>query len=126
MGLKNQVLSIQQVAEATITEGQILKNGTAGLQVLPAAAVGDKSIGIAEHGAASGEGIRMQLLGRANIKAGGTIAKGDLLTSNASGFAVTAAPATGANNRIIGYALESAVANDEFSGMIAPSEKQGA
>lgn len=126
MGLKNTELSLEQVAEATITEGQILKNGSAGLQVLPAASVSDKSIGVAEHDAASGEGIRMQVAGRAKYKAGGTIAKGDLLTSDASGRAVTAAPAQGDNNRIIGYATESAVVNDLFSGMIYASEKQGA
>jgi hypothetical protein len=126
MSLKNPELSIERVAEATITEGLILKQGTAGLQVLPAAAATDKLIGVSEHDAATGTGARMQVGGRAKLKAGGTIAAGDLLTSNASGQAITAAPATGVNNRIIGYALEAAVSGDFFSGMIFPSEKQGA
>lgn len=126
MSLKNPELSIERVAEATIAEGIILKPGTAGLQVLPGAAATDKLIGVSEHGAASGEGIRMQVGGRAKLKSGGTIAAGDLLTSNASGQAIAAAPAAGVNNRIIGYALEAAASGDFFSGMLFPGSLQGA
>lgn len=126
MSLKNPELSIERVAEGAIADGIILKQGTAGLQVAPAAAATDKLIGVSEHAADDGTGVRLQVGGRAKLKAGGTIAAGDLLTSDASGQAVAAAPATGVNNRIIGYALDAAVSGDFFSGMIFPGSVQGA
>lgn len=125
MSLKNPILSLEYVAGGTITEGQILKHSS-DTAVVAAAAATDKIIGVAEHAAASAATVRVQLMGRAKVKAGGTIARGDLVTSDASGLAVAAAPGAGVNNRILGVALQAAVSGDEFSVLLAQCEKQGA
>jgi hypothetical protein len=125
MSLKVAVLEMAFAAEATITEGQILKLGAADRGVTPAAAATDKLFGVACHDAASAATVRVALMGEAVLKAGGTIARGDLLTSNASGLAIAAAPATGINNRIVGVAIDAAVSGDLFSALLSQSEKQG-
>ncbi len=126
MSLKNPILSLERLADGAITEGQILKPGAAAGDAAAAAAATDKLIGVAEHDAADNATVRVQHMGRARVKAGGTIADGDPITSNASGQAVVAAPAAGVNNRILGFALQSAVSGDLFSVLIAQGSMQGA
>ncbi|MEW6314136.1 MAG: capsid cement protein [Pseudomonadota bacterium] len=100
-------------AEAAVAAYTIVKPGTADGQVLAAAAVSDKSIGITtDIAAAINERCDVILSGVADVLYGGTVTRGDLLTADASGRAVTAAPAAGANNRIIGIALVSGVVGD--------------
>lgn len=78
----------------------------------------DFSIGIADSlGGDSGGRCEVALTGVAEVRAGGTVARGALVTSNAAGAAVTASP----GNRVIGIALEAAVINDIFRVRIAQS-----
>ena len=106
-------LTKSYLAEAAISAARIVKVGAADYGVLVAAAVSDKIIGIStEIDAASGERIDVVHEGIADLKLGGTVARGDLLTSDASGQGVTAAPAAGTNNRIVGMALISGVSGD--------------
>jgi hypothetical protein len=83
-------------------------------------------MGVASHDAADNAKVRIQLAGIAVVKAGGTIAKGALVTSDAAGKAVAAAPGAGVNNRILGIAQESAVNGDLFSVLITLGSLQGA
>lgn len=123
----NQILAKNFVAEAAVTKRRIVKVGTADGQVLQAAAVGDASFGIAaELDVALGERIDVHVVGIAEAEAGGAIARGDLITSDATGQAVAAAPATGVNNRVVGIAMVSAVAGDIFPVLLAPGQIQGA
>lgn len=119
----------------------LLKNFTAGAAIAPfravkfsaadtviqAAAASDASIGIcSEVGPASGERCDIVLIGIANAEAGAAISGGALLTSDATGRVIAAAPAAGANARVIGLALDAAVAaGDIIRVLISQSSMQG-
>lgn len=95
--------------------------------VIQAAAVADFIVGVAnEVGAASGERQDVVMAGIAFAEASAAIALGAFLTTDASGRVVTAAPAAGTNNRIIGIALEAAAATgDVIRVLVAPGTFQG-
>lgn len=61
----------------------------------------------------------------ANLQLGGAVAVMDPITSDANACGVKAAPAAGANNRIVGFALASGVANDIIPVLITPGIIQG-
>lgn len=96
-------------AGATLTNGQAVKlNST--LQVIPASAATDKIIGVVNQDVTNGWSTDVRLrsaTGTICIKAGGTIAIGDAVTSDTAGLGVAT---TTAGNQIIGYALEAGVA----------------
>src|SRR6266704_4296307 len=94
--------------------------------LLQAAAVGDKLLGVStDIAAAINERCDIILAGSATILFGGPVARGDLLTSDASGRAVTAAPAGGVNNRIIGIAMVSGVVGDIGQMIVSQGSAQG-
>lgn len=75
---------------------------------------------------AIGERISVQMVGCiAEVEAGGTITRGDPITSDASGRAITAAPAVAANAAIVGYAEVSGVVGDIITVDVLPSRVQG-
>lgn len=97
----------------------IVKFTATDFQVTAAAAASDKLAGVTtELAAADGERVDVIHDGIAYVVAGGTVAAGDPVTSNASGQGVTAAPATGANANCIGRARQSAVSGDVFEVII--------
>ncbi|MDT8286285.1 MAG: DUF2190 family protein, partial [Elusimicrobiales bacterium] len=65
------------------------------------------------------------LAGKTKVIAGGAISAGDPVTSDASGLAVAAAPAVGANAGVVGFALEDAVAGDLVKILASPGSTQG-
>lgn len=88
----------------------IVKPHSAAGQVVVGAAATDKLIGVStEIASASGDRCDVFLGGIAEVIFGGTIAAGDLVTSDASGHAVAT---TTANNRVIGIALVAGVDGD--------------
>lgn len=124
--MSNQLLTKQFVAEAAIAAHRIVKFGTTDDYVVQAAAVGDASFGVVEGVAPdAGERCDVVVSGVAELKLGGTVARGGPITSDASGQGVAAAPAAGVNNRVIGYALASGVSGDVIPVQIAPSTLQG-
>lgn len=124
--MANNGLTKCYTAEGAINANRIVKVGAADYGVLQAAAVGDKSIGIStEIDAASGERVDVVLAGIADLKLGGTVARGDLLTSDATGQGVTAAPAGGTNNRIVGMAIISGVTGDIIPALVSQGSFQG-
>lgn len=96
--------------------------------VVQGAAATDSLIGVSDMSAnvASGGRCDVRLSGVVEIDAGGNISRGALVTADADGKAVAAAPAQGVNNRVIGWALTSAVSGDVVDVFIAPSSMQGA
>lgn len=75
---------------------------------------------------AIGERISVQMSGNvAEVEYGGTVARGDPLTSDATGRAITAAPAAGANVFIVGYAEVSGVVGTIGTVDVAPGRVQG-
>lgn len=125
--MRNQGLIKNYTAEAAIAAYRIVKFGAADGGVLQAAAVGDKLIGVTDRLAAavSGDRIDVTRSGIAEVQYGGAVAAGDLLTSDADGKAVVAAPAAGANVRIIGVAEVAGVLDDIGSMAIEPGSFQG-
>jgi hypothetical protein len=102
------------VAGGTINKYRIVKFSADGVVVQGAAAT-DSIIGVVDIPAlnvASGNRVDVVHDDIAQIEYGGTVTRGDLLTSDSVGRAITASPATGVNNRIIGVALVSGVASD--------------
>lgn len=113
-------------AEAAITKYTIVKMGSADGQVLQAAAVGDKIVGVTtDIDAAINERCDVIFGGEAEVVFGGAVTRGDLLTTDANGRAVTAAPAAGTNNRIVGIALVSGVLGDVGRILVQPGSFQG-
>ena len=124
--MANNGLTKSYTAEGAIAANRIVKVGANDYGVLQGAAATDKLIGVTtEIDAASGERVDVVLEGIADLKIGGAVARGDLVTSDATGQGVTAAPAAGANNRIIGVALISGANGDIIPVKIAPSSLQG-
>jgi hypothetical protein len=113
-------------AAAAITGNRAVKFSTSDTTVVQAAAATDAIIGVADSlGASSGGRCDVVMSGTSEIEYGGTITRGDLLTADANGKAVTAAPAAGVNNRIIGIAMRSGVSGDIGLVLIQPSSVQG-
>lgn len=106
---------------------KIVKPGAADWEAVNSAAAADFHVGVCVQpgGAAQGERADVALQGIVEVIAGGTITRGNSVTSDASGNAVAAAPSTGVNNRIVGIALVSAVANDIIPILLAQGSVQG-
>lgn len=113
--------------ETIVPPYRIVKFGAATLSLMLATAPTDKLIGTSGRMGAAVIGDRCEAtrMGLDKVTYGGTVAAGDPLTSDATGRAITAAPAAGANVYIIGYAEIPGVINDEGLVLIAPSQMQG-
>lgn len=113
-------------AGGALIKRRIVKHGAADVEVLQAAAAADKSVGITtDIDTAIGNSADVIRGGIAPVEYGGVVTRGDPLTSDAVGRAVTAAPAAGANVRIAGFADVSGVLGDIGSIYIAPGVMQG-
>lgn len=126
--MANNGLTKSYNAEGAISANRIVKVGAAdgGVLQAAAAAVTEFMIGIStEVDAATGERCDVVHEGIADLKLGGTVARGGPVTSDATGQGVAPAPAGGANNRVIGFALQSGVTGDIIPVLIAPSIMQG-
>lgn len=125
MGTPNQIRN--KVAEAAVTKYRILKHGAADDQVLHADGVSAKLAGIStEIDTDINDRCDVIKGGIAEVEYGGTVARGDDLTSDGTGRAIAAAPAVGVNNNIIGQSEVSGVVGDIGSVNISISVKQGA
>jgi hypothetical protein len=95
--------------------------------VIQSAAATASHVGVSsELDVASGERIEVVTHGIAYVTAGAAITLGALVTSDATGRAVAAAPATGVNNRTIGIAMEAAAAaGDIIRVLLSPGSVQG-
>ena len=114
-------------AGGAIGANRFVKFGSSDTAVVQGAAATDAIFGISDLAAASTERVDVCVSGKAKqIVYGGTVTRGDLLTSDSTGRAVTAAPAAGANVRIGGIALVSGVVGDVGSILLSPGSLQGA
>ncbi len=116
----------QYTAETAVGANLIVKPGSTDDYVVQAAAATNLLMGISGN-IAAGAGERIDIIKRgiADVIYGGTITRGDPITSDANGKAVTAAPATGANVRIIGFAEVSGVSGDVGFVRISQGSLQG-
>ncbi len=103
-------LALPFIAGGTIPKFTIVKPHSTAGQVVAGAAATDKLIGVSgEIDAVANDPMDVHVNGVRRVKYGGTVAVGDLLTSDASGNAVVT---TTAGNRIVGIAMIAGVAND--------------
>lgn len=122
----NLVISKSFNAGGAIAANSIVKIGANDYDVLQGAAATDFLIGIStETSSIPAERTDVIMIGVGDLKINATVVRGALLTSDASGLGVTAAPGAGINNRIIGTALISGVAGDIIPVLIAPGPVQG-
>jgi hypothetical protein len=104
----------------------IVKPGADDASVVVANAATDALMGTNDELArAVGENADIVKMGIAPVRFGGVVTRGDALTSDGAGRAITAVPAPGANARIIGFAEVSAVADDIGPYLVSPGRIQG-
>jgi len=105
------------IAPAAIAGRMLVTFGAADGKVAEASAVSDPLLGVAEQiGSRDNDRVDVIVAGIAEVVAGGNITRGDSLTANASGQAITSVAGT---DRIVGLALQSGVANDIIDVLIA-------
>lgn len=120
------VLKKNYRAEAAVAKRRIVKMGSADGLVVVGAAATDAVFGVShEIDAAINERLDVNIIGVVEVEFGGTVARGGPVTSDATGKAVAAAPGAGVNNRVIGFALVSAVAGDVAPVLLSQCLMQG-
>jgi hypothetical protein len=113
-------------AGGAIPARTLVKFGADEKTVVAAAAATDSVIGVTtDIDAALNDPVDVQLQGIAIVKAGGAITRGGFVASDANGNGVTPAPAAGANNRVVGIAMQDAVLNDLFDVFLRQGTLQG-
>jgi hypothetical protein len=116
----------QYIAETAITPNLIVKFGSTDDYAVLAAAGTDKVMGVSGNvGGDAGGRVDIIKAGIADVIAGGTFARGDLLMSDAAGKAIVAAASAASNVRVIGTAEASAVSGDIVGVLISPCSFQG-
>lgn len=126
MPQRNPDLFLAYTAGGAIAANRFVKFGANDRTMLQAAAATDAIVGVSDLAVASGETVDVCQTGIFPVVYGGTVARGDLLTSDSSGRAITAAPGAGVNHRIGGVAMESGVVGDLGSVRLSPGSIQGA
>ncbi len=122
------VVMTKEAEGGAIGAGLAVVQGTAARQAKLPAAAGARAVGVTGFAVgAAGRQMAVILMGMAKATASAAIVVGDpLQVAGTSGKLEKAAPATGANANVIGYALSSAAADgDEFDALIVPSSLQG-
>lgn len=114
---------------ATVPEGSVMAVGAADNKAKLAGATPGISAGLLglakDANTTAGATLDIVTSGVFPAIAGGTISRGDPLTSDSAGAVVTAAPSGGTNIAIIGHALASAVAGDRVPVLIGRYILQG-
>lgn len=111
--MRNEGIAKTYYAGAAVAAHRIVKHGADELHAVQGAAATDKIIGVSDLGAdAAEESMDVFHSGIVLVVYGGTVAAGDLLTSDAGGKAVVAAPAATVSNRIVGVAMQAGVSGD--------------
>lgn len=116
--MRNELFIKACYAGAAILPFRIVKHGAADAFAIQSAAGTDSSFGCSDSlgAAAANDPVDIIRGGIAEVTYGGTVTRGDPLTSDSQGRAIKAA--TG--NRIVGFAEVSGVVGDRGSVFIAP------
>jgi hypothetical protein len=123
----NPTLTKSYAPGGAISKYRIVKFGSADGAVVQAAAATDKLVGVTTALDAASTDARVDVIraGIAEVEYGGNVTRGDLLTADANGKAITATAAAGSNVRTIGVAEVSGVSGDIGSVLVAPGSFQG-
>jgi hypothetical protein len=127
MGQTTGLLTKSLEATGAITKRRLVTFGAADGAGVQASGSGAFIVGVnSDVDVAIGERASVFSTGNiADVEYGGAVTRGDPLTSDASGRAITAAPAAGANAFIVGYAEVSGVLGDIGSVYVVPGRIQG-
>jgi hypothetical protein len=113
-------------AESAVAAYRIVKHGTADTAVVQAAAVSDSLLGVTgQLAGVINTRVDVVLSDSTDVEYGATVTRGDWLTTDSVGRAVTAAPAAGVNNNVIGKALMSGVVGDIGAVLLSFGRIQG-
>ena len=125
--MRNEGLPQTLLAGGAITKSRIVKFGANDQTVVQSDAAGDSHIGVADSlgQPEAGQTIDVIIDGVALVEYGGNVNAGALLTADASGRAIAATAAAGANVRVIGVAMLGGVSGDIGSVRLAPGSFQG-
>lgn len=124
----NVLLEKAYLAGAAVNPFRLCKFGADDDHVIQAAAVGDAIIGVIDQPRAASvaeDRVDVMTHGIADVLLGGTVTRGGLVTTDATGQGVAAAPAAGVNNSVVGRALRSGVTGDIIPVLIAVGQVQG-
>lgn len=112
-------------AEATVNPYRIVKFGTSSLFVIQGAAASDTTIAINQspQAANANDPVLLAFTGLGLIELGGTVVRGDLLTSDTVGRGVVSLAAP--TDRVIGVALDSGGTGAVIRVLISPSKNGG-
>lgn len=126
--MSNPMLIKNYDAGAAIEPHRIVKFDSSDFTVIQAAAATDALIGVLADPKQVASGKRADVIhaGIADVELGGTVTRGDPVTSDADGKGVQASPAAGANNDIVGRALKSGVSGDIVPVLVSVGLMQGA
>jgi hypothetical protein len=119
----NPLLTKAYNAEAAVAANTIVMAGSADDQVVHATAETDGLLGVAGAlGADADDRIDVIMVGIAEVKTGGIIARGELVTSDASGYGVklTSTMLQGGACNSIGIALKAAASGDIIPILVSP------
>lgn len=124
-GYNPQMDDLSYVANATVNPYRIVKFDTADNLVIQGAAATDTTIGINQSPQAAlvNQQVMLAFQGVGKVELGGSVTRGDLLTSDSVGRAVTSLAAP--TDRVIGVALQSGVLGDIVRVSITPSKNGG-
>jgi hypothetical protein len=113
-------------AETAVTPYRIVKHGTLDTNVVMATGVNDNLLGVSGQVQGDiGKRVDATLSDIADIEFGGVVTRGDWLTADVNGKGVTAAPAVGVNNNVIGRAMCSGILGDIGVVMLMGGRIQG-
>ncbi len=127
--MANPLLAVNFLADAALVNNRLVKFGSGDRNVTTAAAATDFLVGVvneAPYGVAAGERVDVVRQGIAWVECGTAVPRGSPVTADSLGRVIVAAPAAGANVRIIGFADEAGVnPGDVIRLHISPSVMQG-
>ncbi len=113
--------------ESNIAQYRIGIFGSKDDSMVQASAVSESLVGVCVQpgGGATGERADFVLTGVTEVEYGGTVVRGNDLTTDAQGRAVAAAPSSGVVNKLIGKAMESGVLGTIGSVLLNQSQIKG-
>ena len=124
--MNNPLLTKSFLAAIALAPYRIVKFGVDDDSVTPATADTDALVGVVDDlGADAGDRVDVHLVGVTEVEFGGNVTRGVLLTSDANGKAIAAAPANDTNQSVIGRAMVSGADGEIGSVLLAAGQIQG-
>ncbi len=126
MGQTSDIEKSVKCTAALATAYLIAKFGADDDTLSQATASTEELVGVFQHTtSAAGEEVRVMLEGITRVVLGGTVTRGNYITSDANGKAVAAAPGAGVNAYVLGQAMASGVAGDIIPVLLKQGRIQG-